>query len=561
MHHPISIQRAKRIAAFLFLSVAGALAAEENPYRYWPSYQKVPLTDYAEPTWTPHNTIATGWDFSLPPSVTVSPRSYLVFARIFNLSKEPKLPPVRIKANPVLSIWVEWKELEPERDRYDFERLKSFIGLAAAAGYGVEIRPITAIAARNGDRTRGSVPGYVTALGTPILNDPPKKGDGISHYDPSHPDFHRRYMKLVQAFGKSGIPTNPTVKSIVVGYSSETYGDEGIGDCSKQHVMERLDAWAHACQGVAGKVMMCGKSEYGFSKGFGFRDGMVEVYMYQIPDAANGQFIDENGYLTTDEKAPIIAKGGLNGDENETYEEKMSFRFGPTTLFPYRYFSSTLRAIQLRKNIILLNDFSPIPDLTAYLSLEMGRTVKDTPDVWCFLRENQMQPWSYNGRAKKMGYYGDFSTSGPVPCKNFERWLYQRDSEGYETQAVLPIPTSPNHWMMAPGHDKDLIARAGTRIGFAVDDRFLPETPQSVTFKITFHDGVRGTMNLVYEGASGRVQYPIIATGNDVIRTATVHTTVLFKAKGLAYDFEIHSPEKVPVSIVRVIRSPEKAKP
>ena len=544
-------KKLQAVTISLSLGVANPINAQESPYRYWPTYKKTPIEACLEQKWNAQDTIENGWDFSLPPSVTVSPKSYLVFARVFSLKQNTKLPPVNIKANPVLSIWVPWKELEIGKDQYDFTRLKSIVEAAATSGYGVEIRPLTAIAAKKGDREQRSVPDYVAAYDTPIFTAPPGKGDRVSHYDPSHPDFHRRYLKFVEAFGKSGIAKNPVVKSIVVGYSSPSFGDEKIGphgmDWKNEppHVKERLDAWAQACEGVTNKVMMCGDSAHGFSKGFGTRGGFVENYMYRIPEPSIGQFMDSKGYLSIDETAPVIENRGLNGEENEEYEEKWAGpngRFGKTTeSFPYRYFSSTLRSIQMRVNIVLLNPFSLYPELTTYLSLQMGRTVNDTPDVWCFLRENQMR--------------------GGTPCKNYERWLYQRDSEGYETEAVLPVSMPVRQWMIANGRDTDLIARAGKKMGFAVDDRFLPETPQPVTFKITFYDGVKGTLNLVYQNGTGTVSYPIVSTGEDVMRTATVHTTALFKAKDFAYDFEIYSPEKVPVSIVRIVKSPKISNP
>ncbi|MGL5019804.1 MAG: beta-galactosidase [Luteolibacter sp.] len=544
-------EKIQAITINLCLGGSSLTTAQESPYRYWPTYQKSSIENTVAQKWNPQDTIKNGWDFSLPPSVTVSPQSYLVFSRIFSLTQKAKLPPVSLKANPVLSIWFSWKEVEPAENQYDFAKLRSIIDMAATKGYGIEIRPLTAIAAKKGDREQRSVPDYVAAYATPILTGPPEKGDRISHYDPTHPDFHQRYLKFVEAFGKSGIAKSPNVKSIVVGYSSPSFGDEGIGphgmdwENEPKHVKERLDAWAKACEGVTNKVMMCGDSAHGFSKGFGTRGGFVENYMYRIPEPSIGQFIDSNGYLSIDETAPVIEHRGLSGEENEEYDEKWAGtngRFGKTTeSFPYRYFSSTLRSIQMRVNTILLNPFSLYPELTAYLSLQMGRTVSDTPDVWCFLRENQMR--------------------GGTPCKNYERWLYQRDSAGYETEAVLPVPMPVRQWMIANGRDTDLIARAGKKIGFAVDDRFLPETPQPVTFKITFYDGVKGTLNLVYQNGAETVSYPIVATGEDTIRTATVHTTALFKSKAFAYDFEIQSPEKVPVCIVRVIKNPKDTNP
>ncbi|MBI4975963.1 MAG: beta-galactosidase [Spirochaetes bacterium] len=550
----------------LICILEAALTAEEKPYRFWPEYKQTPIGECAEQKWTPADAVLPGWDFSLPTSVTVKSNSLLVFSRIFSLTKTPNLPPISMKANPVLSIWVPWKELEPEEDDYRFDLLKPIIDAAAAKGYGVEIRPLTAIAKNKNQKDVGAAPSYLSSKYSVTVLQEEKQGASIVNYDVTHPDFHRRYLKFVREFGRSGLPQNPTVKIIVVGYASPSFGDEGIGPKGMDpkdepaHVKERLDAWAEACAGVTQKVMMCGVSEYGFSKGFGRRGGFVENYIYRIPDESIGQYIDENGYLCVDERAPMIDHGSANGEENEEYEEKYAGpkgQYGLTTeSFPYRYFSSSLRMMQMRNNIVLLNPFSLIPELTAFVSLEMGRTVNDTADVWCFLRENRINAGTIEGKTWRSRAVSDEEKRSGVPCRNFERWLYQRDSAGYKTEAVLPIPMPIRQWMIQKGCDTDMIARAGEKIGFAVDDRFLPGTPQQVTFKITFYDRVKGTLTLVWRTASGEMKYPVIAAGDDVIRTATIHTTAVFNAKDISYDFEIHSPERVPVCMVRVVKSP-----
>ncbi len=236
----------------LVLFFSSSLHAQESPYRYWPEYQKTPIENCRPPLWNAENGISKGWDFSLPPSVQVKSNSYLIFSRIFSLQTEPNLPVVAIKANPVLSIWIPWKELEPEEEVYRFYLLKSIIEKAALKGYGVELRPLTAVASRKGDLSKGLSPAYLEKYNIPIQSDP-KKCDGVGHYDPMHPDFHKRYLKLVKEFANSGLAQHPTVKSIVVGYASPSFGDEGIGPHGMDPfneiniVKERLDAWAEAC--------------------------------------------------------------------------------------------------------------------------------------------------------------------------------------------------------------------------------------------------------------------------------------------------------------------------
>ena len=101
------------------------------------------------------------------------------------------------------------------------------------------------------------------------------------------------------------------------------------------------------------------------------------------------------------------------------------------------------------------------PPLTHYLSLELGRNVKNTPDVWCYLRESVI---NVNGT--------------PLTVKNFERWLYQRDESGLQCPRLRKVQIPDNMALYHPEHKYDYTARktdiknGNSAIGFAVDDRF-----------------------------------------------------------------------------------------
>ena len=104
------------------LSACTSAAAEpkhdivpEGEYPFWPAYSKVPVDQIEPQPWRTHDDVIDGWDWSLPPSVRVSPRSLLCVSRNMR-----SLPQVNFEANPVISLWVRWKDLEPEEGRYEF---------------------------------------------------------------------------------------------------------------------------------------------------------------------------------------------------------------------------------------------------------------------------------------------------------------------------------------------------------------------------------------------------------------------------------------------------------
>lgn len=537
------------LMGMFFTTIYGQEYAEDAKYPYWGEYHKTPVSKIKPATWIDRDTIIEGWDWSLPENVKPATNAYLCIARNSGLGKNKieQLPEINFPCNPVISHWVKWRHLEPEEGKINFQPLIENIKLAAEKGYGSIVRiHFSAI---------DFAPEWIKKYNIPIRKE--KKENPIkTNYDPGHPEFHKRYLKFIKALGESGIPQLDDVKGLFLGYASPSNGDEGIGPYPEGnaeandtvlHVIERIDAWADACKGVEHKVFMGGLSNYGFSKGFGIRRGFVEMYLYHIPDEHIGQKLDKNNYLVVDESNHVIAKNLFQGEENEEYEERWAtdwrdFRFGHSTVsFPYRYFTANLRLLQMRCNYLLNNEFSLLPEMLAWVSLELGKTTEDAPDAWSFLRESYIK------------------NDGGRPVKNFERWLYQRDAPGYETTPVIKIEHPIQMWMVEPGKYYDFIARKGKRIGFAIDDKMFPTGEQEMVIKVSFYDGVAGILKLVYESDTGMNQDSIIANGEDRIRTATFFIKARIDKTSFEHDFDflLESEQEVPVVFVRIIKTSE----
>ena len=371
----------------------------------------------------------------------------------------------------------------------------------------------------------------------------------MQNYDVSDPRFHARYLKLVEAIGKSGIPKMKEVVGLYVGYASDSNGDEGIGDDTKQHVKERLDAWANITDSVRGKVYMGGSSNYGLAKGFGIRRGFVEMYLYYIPSSSIGQKVDSNGYLYIDETNQIISKNLFHGEENEEYDEKWAtvendFRFGTTTeSFPYRYFTANLRLLQMRCNEALFNNFSLMPEMSAWVGQELGRTIDEAPDVWSCLRESYVQ------------------NSGNITVKNFERWLFQRDTTGYTTKPAVKINQAIKMWMVQSGKYYDYVAREGQKIGFNIDKNWTG-VKDSLAFKVSLLDHNAGTLNLKYFNGKELVTLTKPLLGDSLLKTYTFFVSDYKNGANIGgkFDFSLEAgtnTEKIVVSMVRVVNAKE----
>ena len=531
--------------SLLFTTAYAQENSEKNKYPFWGDYHKTPVSEIKQALWIGKDTVTSGWDWSLPEFVQPSPVSNLCIARNSGLGKNKieKLPEINFPSNPVISHWVKWRDLEPEEGKINFNPLIGNIKLASDKGYGSVVRiHFSAI---------DFAPEWIKKYNIPIRKEN-KENPIKTNYTPGHPEFHKRYIKFITALGESGIPQMEEVKGLFLGYASPSNGDEGIGPHPEKeadandtipHVRERIDTWAKACKGVEYKVFMGGLSNYGFSKGFGIRRGFVEMYLYHIPDEHIGQKLDENNYLVVDESNHVIANNLFQGEENEEYEEKWAtdwrdFRFGRTTVsFPYRYFTANLRLLQMRCNYLLNNEFSLLPEMLAWVSLELGRTKEDAPDAWCFLRESYLKE------------------NGGSPVKNFERWVYQRDAPGYETTPAIKIEHPIKMWMVEPGKYYDFVARKGNKIGFDVNDVFL-STNKKFAVKISYFDIGEGSWSLVYQGKNGVEKRNVTCQNTGEVKTATFFIDGKFDDKSLPFDLEIHGNENFEpiISFLRVIK-------
>ncbi len=542
----------------------------ESTYAYWPTYHHRGIEDLkaikAQP-WIDKEHTINGWDWSLPPDIEPAAKSLVGLQRIIGLDKDYIPLNLKFKANGIGLLWVKWRDIEAREGEYDFSKIVRRIKQANQAGLQVSLRILTSSKARGtGPRAlnNGEAPLWLENRGVPLL--PRKDPDDNLNFDPSHPEFHKRYLNLVAEMAKSGIPK--MVRAAYVGYASHSFGDEGIGpfreaDGEKNdalpHVRERLDAWQQAFQGLEHKVFMGGTSHYGFAKGFGVRRGFVEMYLYNIPNKDLGQYIDSNGYLCVDENAPILSHRAFNGEVNEEYEASWAtperrYRFGATTnSFPYRYFTSTLRALQMRCTYIHTTGHL-IPQMLPFLSLQLARTVEDTPDVWAVLRTSTMKASNYQNLDTSDRPISEAEKNEGIPIKNFERWLYQRDAEGFETRPAMKIQQAIKMWMVQQDKYYDYIARAGKKIGFKIDPRW-PGRNGKLTVKVTYLDDRSGSLQLVYNAGKAVKGPPLVGDGK--LKTTTFQLTDLqLQSMDHEFDFIIQGGTdtgEVTVSMVRAI--------
>ncbi|WP_136080495.1 hypothetical protein [Pontiella desulfatans] len=557
---------AKSVFTLGMLAVA-AHAAPPSQWPYWPEYSKTPVGEIQPQAWRMQDDVIDGWDWSMPPHVKPSERSLMGLQRMIGTRKPVEKVEPGFPVNAATLHWINWREIEPEEGVYRWDIVKARIEETRAQGCDSILRILTSSKAmgRNGvyHPEKGVAPRWLEKYDIPSSID--KKNANNENYDPGHPEFHKRYIKLINSFAASGIPQ--MLKAAYAGYASPSFGDEGIGPHGVDpdtvpHVMERLDAWGRAFKGMEHKVFMGGPSEYGFEKGFGVRRGFVEMYLYTLPDQHIGQSIDTNGYVVVDENSPVLKRNPFHGEVNEEYEEAWAtpdrdFRFGETTdSFAYRYFCANLRLLQMRCSYVHNKD-TIIPEMLPFVAQELGRTVEDAPDVWCFMRESYLKPKNYQKHDWLDRPISATEMENGIPAKNWERWLYQRDSEGFETEPAIKIDQPPNQmWMVQPGRYYDYIARKGKQIGLAVDDRWCGGGPVDVAVKVTYFDVGRGNVEVGLRTKKGGARKRIKLTDSRKLRTATFFVDdAVFSAKDLEYDIIFKSSgDEAVISFVRVVK-------
>lgn len=541
----------------------------EGTYPYWPTYNYLSENDLKNikaQQWKITDHVIEGWDWSLPGFVKQSPRSSVGLQRNMGWDKEFMKFNLPFPANPVGLLWVKWRDIEKTKDNFDFAPLISRIKQANSVGTQISLRILCHSKSRG--TGSGEAPLWLEDLGVTFL--PQKESSHNLNFDPAHPIFHERYLKLISELAKTEIPK--LVKNAYVGYASHSFGDEGIGPFPEtesarndtvQHVRERLDAWERAFKGMETKVYMGAACDYGFKKGFGTRRGFVEMYLYRIPNIDMGQYVDTKGYLSVDENAPIIRYNCFHGEVNEEYESAWAtaarnFRFGNTTnSFPYRYFTSTLRALQMRCTYIHTTGHL-VPQMLPFLSLELGRTVEDTPDVWTFLRTSYLRASNYQNNDYLNRPITSTEKTEGIETKNFERWLYQREAPGYETQPAIKIQQAIKMWMVQEDKYYDYIARSGKKIGFDIDDRWIG-AKDSVALKVTYFDNQTGELILVYNNGQEQIHKTQQLTGDGNLKTVTFFLSQI-KSNSLEHNFDFaleagKNTDSIVISFVRVIQS------
>ena len=325
---------------------------------------------------------------------------------------------------------------------------------------------------------------------------------------------------------------------------------------------------------------------YVLGQGIGNRDGLIEDWMaYNNPVYGTGFKPGPNKscYMTMDENFADRLGARYWGTENEEYGDKQWVirRYGAIEEQPYRLMMSSLRALQMRRNHMLLNtaamDELPetdykISEFLNYLAKTIGRNKADTPDAFVVLGERYIRPGYMKGYSN-----GSFASSELATClipaangktsyaqiRGYGRWLTEVSGKGTKSN-MRALNQGKEPWSIpanlpeVKGKTKyEYTARASSEFKFDINDAVINSrcgirSACELEVKVVFEDRIATTLSLVTKAG---VVSKIKTSGDGKTKTATFALSGSFANTFDGADFGLKTAsetESLPVFMTRV---------
>jgi len=313
-------------------------------------------------------------------------------------------------------------------------------------------------------------------------------------------------------------------------------------------------------------------ADYVHAKGLGNRDGQIENWMRYVDKAFGMKFEsvknnnDKTCRLSMDENFAKEIKYRYWGTENEFYgnEDYVLETEGPYKNQPYRFFVSSLRALQMRRNFITLygegmknldDSVYKTQDFLHYLNKTLGKQMENTPDVFVLLGERYIQ----KERVKEHKAIACFGKD-KVAVRSFGRWL--KESSVSRPAMKINMPEHEKRWgqgfYLPDGINYEYAARASKRFEFDLNDelarlrchRRQNNKGCSTNLKVTYKDTVKTELLVrIEEGQTKRIN----TQGDGKIKTVTFPLKSIFRNKQQGVDFIVEGTQKaIPIILIRM---------
>lgn len=527
----------------------------------------------------------TGFDWQLPGNTHVEPYSGLV-----DEIGEPSA-----YAN-VVFVRLRWDQLNPARNRFDFSSLESALQDAGEKKLVIRLEVNSAC----------ETPRWALKL----LRSTKRKS--LVFWDKQYPELLK---PLIETFAKK-YAANPRISGVHLGIGdgeyngscSEFSNKDGWGEfwMTDEELLEAedhfdltadlfikktkqiIDIYANAFGKYKGKLaftnldpyfswgdrsakydsLMPGIASYVLAKGLGNRDGAVEVWMRYLYDSY-GMFFkkhpDNTCSLEMDESFANKIKGRYWGTENEFYgtEKYILDTMGPRNNQAYRFMVSSLRALQMRRNHMLIHSTGmsnldhpdyKTQDFLKYLEKTLGKQINNTPDAFVLLGERYINADRVAGYSKS----GEACVhNNQVTVRSFGRWLTEKSNSAPAIK--ISMPESEKKWeqgaYLPDSIDYEYSARMGDHFSFDLNNQLTKSRCNKgcqAMIKVTFKDTHASSMILkMVEGQT----HPYKTQGDGKIKTVSFKVYSRFNDASKGNDFMLSMKEKMPIIMVRVVFS------
>lgn len=300
------------------------------------------------------------------------------------------------------------------------------------------------------------------------------------------------------------------------------------------------------------------------NKGLGNRDGQVEhwmryihkVYGMQLEPASNGTCA-----LRMDETVADKIANRYWGTENEFYGDLdyVKNEHGSYKNQPYRFFVSSLRALQMRRNYSLIfargmkkidHPVYKTQDFLRYLDRTMGKLRHDTPDLFILLGERYVADYRL---AAEYPERKRCQSKDSIAIRSFGRWI--TESSNSQPAMRINMPKSDKHWgqgfYLPNGVDYEYAARSANEFSFNINEalgKIRCSKHCNVTVKLTYQDNAQSSVWLkTLMGQTDRLR----TQGDGKVRTASFDMTLSLNNTPKKDDLWVRS-DKAPLSLMMV---------
>ena len=488
-------------------------------------------------------------------------------------------------------IEVPWREVEPERGQFDWERIDQIVAeieADALPGVGFFIWP----------QVYGPwIPDWVGAeAGIDFFEDPHQvweardgdvsflmaseiRGfiDGVSErYGPNphlvHIDMRQPFDEEFGEWVARGAPDS---------------ADPEIARWSLTYHQLWIDAFDRNGVDVGKLVSVVARPDYdgeavlaqGQETGIGQRDGLPE--RQQVWFAAYGNFIDEEGFLQVETTWVGQDSDAVRYSEATEYTF-LDDRFGSVDDTLPRFRSAVLWSLHAGRNWLApsfgflaapgefpenqlsedqLAESAEVRELLRWAQLSLGHGPETSNDAWVWLRETTYTELNYN-------LFTEQDRNDETRSRNVGRFLTQIESEGHETEPANQVSIDQLHPLRAAGIEcgggicDDYLAQQTNQadgndaVLFDLNPQFRTAEPGVATILVAIDDQQPTTLRREYSN-SGEVisTEPVTLDGSGATRTAIFQVPDL-AADGSVFggDFRLVSEGgDVRIDVVRVV--------